>query len=274
MRNSTLVKRAGHVDAQATPLRAAILAAHGVYAKAGGFRAVDVRFFFRLFGNWLEYDVLRPSLDIELTQLRRTLETLEKSDHLRRVKARREKRFLLTASGMLELAEKLVEECTVSYDEVLFVLLFATSYRGILRARIVASSAKISQATRRRLGALLDPARFVTRAVRHHERLAADLRGRLDADRGLDEQVQKLLVASAGEMTEQVVGTLVGVGGYQLERVQPLKHLLEILPDDLRRAELTAGIASRRRFLFEPLLVRTEQEIASLKKLASEIKPT
>ncbi|WP_395839149.1 hypothetical protein [Cystobacter fuscus] len=78
-RTPSLADRLGHVTAQATFVQAALLAAHGAGARSGGFRASDVRFFFLLFTNWAEHDVTRPSQDIDLTQVRRTLERLCRS---------------------------------------------------------------------------------------------------------------------------------------------------------------------------------------------------
>jgi hypothetical protein len=74
MRSGGLEERFGVVRVNTTVLSAALLAAHAT-APAAGFRASDVRFFFFLFGNWLERDVLYPGEDLDLTQVRRLMQS-------------------------------------------------------------------------------------------------------------------------------------------------------------------------------------------------------
>ncbi|HEY4058231.1 MAG TPA: hypothetical protein VGM39_16575, partial [Kofleriaceae bacterium] len=50
--------------------------------EVGGFMLRDVRFFFLLFRNWLEHDVRAPGDDIDLTQVRRTVEQLAARRHI------------------------------------------------------------------------------------------------------------------------------------------------------------------------------------------------
>ena len=270
MRYSSLARRAGHVDAQAPLLRASLIAAHAATTAAGGFRATDVRFFFRLFGNWLESDVMRPSLDIELTQIRRVLEGLVREGHVRRVGTvrSRDNRARLSASGLLELADKLIEECGPDFEETLFVLHFAASYRDILRARVVGAGESLAPSMRKRLATILDGKRIVKRAVRNREQMAADLRQRLADDRSLEGELERLRATVADR---DLVTAMSELGGYQLERVQPLKRLMAMLPADLRRTELATGIATRRERIFEPLLARTEVELRLLRGLADQL---
>lgn len=270
MRNSSLVTRFGYVDVQSTLVTASIIAAHAV-SDGHGFRATDVRFFFRLFGNWLEIDVLHPSQDIQLVQVSRVLKELEAEEHLTQAKARfvryKERRVRVTATGLLALAERLVDECIPSFPETLFVLHFAASYRDILRARVNATGDKLSTADRRRLGLVLDPKRILERAIEQNELLASDLRSRLALDRDFEAEVAKLTSAK-GDV--DVTDALTNIGAYQLERVQPLKQLHRMLPPDLRRFELAFGAKGRREMIFEPLLERCEMELKLLRKLAAD----
>ena len=268
MRQSSLVTRFGQVDLHSTLLRASIIAAHAV-SDSRGFRASDVRFFFRLFGNWLEVDVLHPSQDIQLVQIGRVLRVLEEDRHLTRTTKRhvryKEQRVRLRGSGLLLLADKLVDECVPSFPETLFVLHFAASYRDILRARVVAAGERLLPATRRRVSNILDPKRIVKRAIRDCELLVTDLKQRLELDRALEAEVAKLRATASDA---EIAFALTNIGAYQLERIQPLRQLMSMLPDDLRRAELTSGVSGRRRMLFEPLLARCQVELALLRELA------
>jgi hypothetical protein len=261
MRASSIATRAGYVDAQATLIRASLIAAHS--ANAAGFRAAEVRFYFRLFANWLEQDVLRPSLDLELTQIRRALQSLERAGHCTGLRARR---YRLNEAGLLELVEKLVDEVGIGFEEVLFVLLIAASYRDILRARVHGAVVPISSPARRRMGIALDPARIAKRAVRNAERLVSDLEQRIAADRSLESQLGQM--KREGLSTTQIVERLTDAGAYQLQRIRPLAQLLLQLPEDLRAAELSAGIATRRAILFVPLLARAREELTQLRRLA------
>ncbi len=271
MRQSSLVRRFGQVDLHSTLLRASIIAAHAV-STATGFRASDVRFFFRLFGNWLEIDVLHPSQDIQLVQIGRVLRNLEEDKHLTRTTKRsvryREQRVRLRGSGLLLLADKLVEECVPSFHETLFVLHFAASYRDILRARVLASGENLPPVTRRRLSNVLDPKRIAKRAIRDCELLVADLEQRLKLDRDLETELGRLRTITSDDT---IACVLTNIGAYQLERVQPLRQLMRMLPEDLRRAELTRGVSGRRHMLFEPLLARCRTELALLRGLAESL---
>ncbi len=270
MRNSSLALRFGYVDFQATLLHASVIAAHAI-SDVNGFRATDVRFFFRLFGNWLEVDVLHPSQDIQLVQVSRVLKLMEADEHLIQTKVRfvryKERRVRLTPDGLLTLAERLVDECIPSFPETLFVLHFAASYRDILRARVVAAGDRLSPTARRRLGMVLDPKRILKRAIQDNELLIDDLRGRLELDRDFEAEVEHLRSAKGDvDITE----ALTKIGAYQLERVQPLKQLHRMLPPDLKRFELAFGVKGRREMIFQPLLQRCELELELLRNLASK----
>ena len=56
----------GRPSPRAPLVYAALIAAHGVAGREGSFRASDVRFFYLLFSNWIELDVLQPGQDLDL----------------------------------------------------------------------------------------------------------------------------------------------------------------------------------------------------------------
>lgn len=219
---------------------------------------------------------MRPSDDIELTQVRRTLETLERDGHLKRRERKvgdraRGHDFRLSAAGLLALADKLVDECGPAFEDYLFVLHFAKSYRSALRAQVIAASDRVTQQLRRRLGTLLDPARIAKHAVKTYQRLVDDLRARIAADAVLETELRRFTAQQLDD--EASVSALASIGAYQLERTQPLKDVLRRLPAQLRRIELESGIASRRALIFRPLLARAEIELATLEHIASMAGP-
>ncbi|RKH37461.1 hypothetical protein D7V93_42050, partial [Corallococcus llansteffanensis] len=163
-RNSTLTARLGYIDTQATFVQAALLAAHGAGARAGGFRVSDVRFFFLLFTNWVEHDVTRPSQDIDLTQVRRTLERLVRAGHAEAVGTGagvkglpRGRRYVLTGEGLCSLAEGLAARERAPLEEALFGVCFAASYRDAVLSRVEGRARAPSAAVRRRVERALDP---------------------------------------------------------------------------------------------------------------------
>src|SRR5262245_11358003 len=110
----SLASRSGHVRSQETLVEAAIVAAHCASGRAEGFRPSDVRFFFLLFTNWIEHDVLRPGQDLDLTQVSRVLEKLLGAGSVARITVRRRgaprtARFALTRKGLLALVQALVD---------------------------------------------------------------------------------------------------------------------------------------------------------------------
>ena len=126
---SSLSGRFGQVRAQASFVIAAILGAHCALPSDRGFRPSDVRFFFLLFTNWIEHDLERPGHDIDLTQIRRVLEALVNADHATSAaprKGERRKRYILTTTGMVALAEDLfAPDHPRPFEEDLFVTCFA-----------------------------------------------------------------------------------------------------------------------------------------------------
>jgi hypothetical protein len=274
-RNSSLAERLGHVTSQATFIQAALLAAHGAGARTGGFRAADVRFFFLLFTNWVEHDVTRPSQDLDLTQVRRTLARLCRSGQAEPMdgapdrKAPRGQRYVLTEAGLVSLSESLAALDRAPLDEALFVAYFAASYREPILARVRGRVPTLSAPGRRRVTQMLDPVRILREARRSTAAVLADLEERVRAGLEMDEAARDALSTGASE--EQVVRKLEALGSYQLHRVRPLGELLLGLPEDLRRFELTRGMGMRARLLFAPLAERARAEQVLLEKLEQHL---
>lgn len=274
-RTSPLADRLGHVTAQATFIQAALLAAHGAGARTGGFRASDVRFFFLLFTNWVEHDVTRPSQDIDLTQLRRTLERLCRggwAEPMARGRGReqpRGQRYTLTEEGVVSLAEALAGLERAPLEEALFVACFAACYLDAILARVRGRTLVLSTTARRRVARVLEPARILREARRSTQAVLADLEERVRSGAVLEEAARGALEEGATE--EQVVRRLESLGSYQLHRVRPLAELLLGLPDDLRRFELEKGIGVRTRLLFAPLAERARAELALLERLEQHL---
>ncbi|WP_395812171.1 hypothetical protein [Archangium minus] len=276
-RNHPLADRLGHVASQATFIQAALLAAHGAGARTDGFRASDVRFFFLLFTNWVEHDVTRPSQDLDLTQVRRTLARLCRSGwaepmaEARGQKVARGARYSLTEEGVVSLAEALAGLDRAPLEEMLFVACFAASYLEAILARVRGRAAVLSTAARRRVARMLEPARLLRNARRSTEAVLADLEERVRSSFALEAAARASLEAGASE--EQVVRKLESLGSYQLHRVRPLAEVLLSLPDDLRRFELESGMGMRARLLFAPLAERARAELALLERLEQHLTP-
>jgi hypothetical protein len=303
----SLAARYGQVRAQATFIEAAVVAAHGAFTQLGGFRASDVRFFFLLFTNWIEHDVLRPDQDLDLTQVRRVLARLDEQGWLERStippgqpeegaaaaapdgeaaappkpRARRSsgpssrrraapgERHKLTPNGLLGLMSSIVEpRGRRPFEESLFVACFVHTYRQPLLDRIGDHDGGDSK---KRMSELLDPRRVLIEAQRTHRDLLADLEARVTAG--------KRIVGEAGAARAQglgdadIVRKLEQLGPYQLQRVRTVSELMQAMPMDIVRAELEQGITARTELLFEPLAERTRTELATLERLARTTRP-
>jgi hypothetical protein len=275
-RSSPLSPRLGFVATQATFVQAALLAAHGAGAKAGGFRASDVRFFFLLFTNWAEHDVTRPSQDIDLTQVRRTLTRLRRSGWLETVPGTsrgatsRGARHVLTGDGLVGLSEGLASLERPPVEEALFRVLFAASYRGAVLARVEGRTRNVPATVRRRVEKALDPLRLLASARKTAASVLADLEERVHSGLQMHEQARAGL--ARGQSPEDLVRQMEARDSYQLHRVKPLGELLLALPEDLRDFELREGMALRAHLLFEPLAERARAELALLERLERKLK--
>jgi hypothetical protein len=81
------------------------------------------------------------------------------------------------------------------------------------------------------------------------------------AERALEQQIEGL--RGSGLSSVEVVARLSGTGACQLQRIRPFAELLLWLPEDVRAAELSTGIATRRKMIFAPLLARAREELNS-----------
>jgi hypothetical protein len=82
----------------------------------------------------------------------------------------------------------------------------------------------------------------------------------------LERQIGRL--REEGFAGAELIARLTGVGAYQLQRIRSFTELLLQLPEDLRAAELSSGIAARRQMIFLPLLARARAELHQLQQLA------
>lgn len=269
-----IAERRGQLASQTVFVQAALLAAHGAGAESGGFRAADVRFFFQLFTNWVEHDVTRPSQDLDLTQVRRTLERLrtqawleDATPAVRGGKRRpRGQHLRLTAAGLVGLSEALVAPRWMPYEETLFVASFVAAYRGPILAR---ANVSLEGSARRRVGALLDARRVLRQACQATQQVLEDLEQRVRASERLAKRAAQLQARGVPE--DEQARQLESLDPYQLQRVRPYSEVLLGLPADLRRFELSEGLTLRARLLFEPLAVRTRAELSLLKRLENSM---
>ncbi len=265
----SLAERFGQVHAQALFVQAAIVAAHGA-SGTSGFRATDVRFFFLLFTNWLEHDVLHPGQDLDLTQVRRALLRLGREGLVIPVASPKDSptkdsprgaRFALSSAGLVALVESLVDpRPRRPFEEVLFLVCFAASYRPAVLARLGSADAD----TRRVVG-LLDPLRLLRSARSALRTLLADLDERVRSGHDLVAEAREATSEGAGP--SEIARRLERRSAYQLHRVRPFTELVASLPEDLQRFELGEGIGLRVDLLFAPLAAQARAQIAALDDL-------
>lgn len=258
--------RYGWLNERLVFIHAALLAADAAKASSRepGFTASDARFFFLLFTNWSEQDVMAPGQDIELTQMRRVLERFVAARWVAAARkravpaktaktAKRGGRFALTEAGRRGLAESVSDalEQHRPFEEALFVVCFAASYGAAIRTRMGRASSA------------LDPHHLVARARRDRKALLEDLEERIRSGRSLAKAVARA--------DRDALRTLDPKESYQLHRVRALPDILDSLPEDVRHFEVTRGISVRIDLLFEPLAARTRAELTALDKLEAKL---
>jgi hypothetical protein len=259
----SLAARFARVRAQSTFLVAAILASHGALAKDDGFRPADVRFFFLLFTNWVEEDLLNPGHDLDLTQVRRALDQLVAGGSARRIAPRGGKRratYALASRGVVALATELFAPGKARpFAEELFVACFAACYGPLLTAPGKRRHA-LSPAQHERIAALCDGPRIARAAMRATESRLRDLDERVRSSVALAADAARSRAEGAGE--SEVARRIEAGGAYQLHHVRPFAELTASLPDDVRAFELGPAMEARARLLFEPLAAAARAELA------------
>jgi len=238
-------------------------------AEVRGFMLRDVRFFFLLFRNWLEHDLRDPGSDIDLTQIRRACEQLAKRHRIAVVPQRRRgprrprTRYVLTLAGVVALVDELVAWSPHrTFEESLFVVLFAASYRALVIRRAEQAGAPVA---RKHVAKTLDPRAVIAGLRRALAKQLADLEERMASGDAL------FAAAAAGHARgatdAEILAELERISPYQLHHIRPLSELLLALPVDVRRYEIGAGIIARRDLIFAPLLHQTRAQQQLLAKL-------
>jgi len=238
-----------------------------------GFMLRDVRFFFLLFRNWLERDLREPDRDIDLTQIRRACEQLTRQRRIvhkprPRLVRRPRARYTLTLAGVLALVDELVEVTPDrSFEEGLFVILFAAAYRTLVIRRAEQAGAPVA---RKRVARALDPRVIITALRRMLTRQHTDLRERMAGG-------DRLLAAAragrvAGDDDATIIRRLETISPYQLHHIRPLHQLLLGLPPEIREFEMTDGIVARRDLVFAPLLAQTAHQLDLLSEITTKLR--
>jgi hypothetical protein len=245
---------------QSTLLTAALIAAHGASHDRRGFRMTDVRFFFYLFANWLELDLLRSTPPLELTQIRRRLAQLVAEGRAARGDGRR---YALTSDGLAALADVLTTEAAErSFEEALFAACFARCYGPAVLART-------RGAARAKLAKRLSVARVLAAAERRVERIIADLDARVQSSAAMQAEARAL--RGRGLDDAALAAALDRHDAYQLQHVRSFAEVMRALPPDLVRFELDLGLAVRSELLFAPLAAQARAQRAILAKLRAAL---
>jgi hypothetical protein len=243
-------------------------------ADVRGFMLCDARFFFLLFRNWLEHDLREPDTDIDLTQLKRACERLAARRRLavvppaKRRRGRRPRtRYVLTLAGVLALVDDLVAWTPErTFEEGLFVVLFASSYRALVMRRAEQAGAPVA---RRHVARALDPRVIIATLRRALTKQIADLEERMASGDQLYAAASSLRAAGASDTA--IVRELERISPYQLNYMRPLGELLLSLPIDIRRYEMSDGITARRELIFTPLLQLARAQLGVLAKLETKL---
>lgn len=262
-----LEDRFGVTRAQATVLVAALVAAHGA-SGARGFRPSDVRFFYYLFTNWLERDVLHPGEALELTQVRRIILRLIGTGHARSSDKRGARhvaraRYALTSKGLSALTASLAMSVdTRSFEEAVFVVTFVACYGPQLFERLKATESE-------RVRDDLDPRKLVGRARRRVERLLRDLDERVASSSRVAREAEELRRAGASDRV--IALELERLGAYQLQHVRSFASIVLSFPEDLRNFELGPGFVLRSRLLFETFAATARAQLRAVDELAARL---
>lgn len=259
---SALASRTGEVTTHVTVVTSAVLAADA--AGTDGFRASDVRFYFLLFTNWMEDDLLRPGLDIDLTQVRRVLLRLL-ADGRATTSLGRRPRFRLTPEGVLALVDTLADPRAVrTFEETVFLMCAAACYRDAIAARARGGARGGDRIVLSRL----DPQRILVRERRRLAGALVDLEERIEA--GLDmERIARATTLSPPALAELLERKK---GAYQLHPMRSFSELVATLPEELARFELGPGMGVRARTLFTPLAEQLRARIAILDRLETQLR--
>jgi hypothetical protein len=266
--------RSTHLTGHRLTTAAALLAAHAA-SERDGFAPSDVRFFVRLFENWLERDVRFPGEDVDLTQLRRGIDKLVKDRWARTQDlggTTRTKRHRLTHEGIVGLAELVADPSTHrSLDEALFAFTFATTYGDAIihrlsSARLDARRETLPTDVRRRLRRVLDPRAILSGAKAELQRARVDLQRRIHEGRELLDIIARGRRQAWND--ETILERLEAKSPYQLQPVRAMRDLFHALPAELRRLELDTGIEARIDGIFVPLAKRIDAEILVLDAVA------
>jgi hypothetical protein len=241
-RRSSLADRHGASRSREAILVAAVVAAHGGSTASRGFRLSDVRFFFFLFSNWLEQDVLHATETLELTQVRRLLTRLVSRGWARTLGTRQ---YALTAAGLAGLVEEMTADLEASsFEEALFVVCFAECYRAAIVARAPPSR-------RKAIAEQLSSDRLLRIAERRVERVVSDLDERVRSSEAMQREARTL--RRAGTAESAIAIALDRRDAYQLQHVRGFAEVLRGLPPDLLRFELDEGLGLRSELLFAPM---------------------
>lgn len=280
MTERALSERFGLVHAQATFVQAAIVASHGGCSITQGFRASDVRFYFLLFTNWMEHDVLRPDQDLDLTQVRRSLvrlvsvgwaKAVPKGEGRRGAKAEtndergpRGARHVLTADGVVGLLDALTSPAVRRpFEETLFLTCFSASYRELIAERVARESNGATHA--KRVRELLDPARILKTGRAMLTAMLHDLEQRARSGNELLDEARK--ATAEGATTMQIAERLQKKGPWQMNRVRTMTEMAAMLPEDITRFEIDVGMALRVRMLFEPMAAQVRAQLGVIETL-------
>jgi hypothetical protein len=246
-------------------LIASLLASHAV-AKTDTFRLREVRFFLHLFSDWVE-DFFSPhEAPLQYVQIQRFMGVLVREGYARELSKGKRPHFRLTRSGLVHLVSEMGSQQFHGHPSTfLFSEYILYHYKERLMEIVQVEGRQYPPALKRELLLLLDTSVMIKREL---ERVALHLNSL--KDRIIYSRDSILMSRRALSLHTSIDEVIEGVGRthpYTFHSLKPLAELLSALPEDQRKWEITDGLESRIKRMWEPSIALLTTYQGELEKL-------
>lgn len=233
---------------------AGILAAHSNQKPQQGFRQRDVKFLIELFSNWIEHMLPSATIELQNTQVQRYLDDLEREGYARRIIRGGRPWYLLTRTGLIELASRIVNQShLIPPEHFFFVYYFIHNYRPRIIKLVQEQGKQFPLALKLELESLLDLKTLVKEQIRLAKTEAEKLEERIDDSKSTAKLATELFRNKLSPV--EVAAQVQKLYPYQLNSQKPLAELFSGIPTDLARWELEVGSIKRVDQIWQPSLL-------------------